>query len=219
MKNLILAIFAHPDDEVLACGATLAKLADEGNLVKLLILSKGCSSRESYDEKKRISACKKSCINLGIDLIKIGDFPDNQFDKNTLLTYCKFLEKHALVLNPDIVFTHGNNDLNIDHKITEQAVKIAFRPNKTKENFQMLSCEINSSSEWNLGNEFEPNYFLNIEKYIKKKIDSMKIYDDELCKWPHPRSLEGIMIRAQQRGMQSGFKLAEGFKIILKKNV
>ena len=47
----------------------------------------------------------------------------------------------------------------------------------------------------------------------------MKIYDDELCKWPHSRSLEGIMIRAQQRGMQSGFKLAEGFKIILKKNV
>ena len=37
----VLAIFAHPDDESLACGGTLARLADAGARIVLMCASRG----------------------------------------------------------------------------------------------------------------------------------------------------------------------------------
>jgi len=65
-------------------------------------------------------------------------------------------------------------------------------------------------------NSFTPNYFINIEKYISKKKDLLKIYREELREWPHSRSLRGIEILSNYRGMMSGTSNAEAF--ILSKN-
>lgn len=53
MKN-ILIIAAHPDDEILGCGGTIARLNKKGYKIITLILGEGISSRDDVrDVKKR----------------------------------------------------------------------------------------------------------------------------------------------------------------------
>jgi LmbE family N-acetylglucosaminyl deacetylase len=223
MKKKILAIFAHPDDEVLACGATLAKRIDNGHEVSLIILSNGCDSRQKSNKhiiKKRKENCLESCKKLGIKLIDIGDFPDNQFDKEPLLKIIKFIEEKSLGIKPNEIFTHYRNDLNIDHRITYNATKTAFRPINLMNQFILYESEVNSSTEWNISsnNSFSPNHFENIEKYIIAKNKALKCYRDEIRKWPHPRSIKGIKVLSEYRGMQSGYINSEAFIINFSRN-
>ena len=51
MTKRILVVAAHPDDEVLGCGATLAKHSMDGDEVHILFLTDGVSARESTNIK------------------------------------------------------------------------------------------------------------------------------------------------------------------------
>ena len=52
MKN-ILVVAAHPDDEILGCGATIAKFAKQGSKVNILIVSEGITSRDKFRDIKK----------------------------------------------------------------------------------------------------------------------------------------------------------------------
>ena len=117
-------------------------------------------------------------------------------------------------LKPEIIFTHSNSDLNIDHKITNQSVITACRPQKNLSVKELYFFEILSSTEWNFSDSesyFKPNYFIDISKSINKKIEALKKYKKEIRKWPHPRSLEGARVLSQYRGMASNVTHAEAF--------
>lgn len=220
-KN-ILVVAAHPDDEVLGCGGTVRRLVDEGHSLYTLILGEGITSRDiSRQREKRvkdISELKKmgEAANrlLGASRIFTHDFPDNRFDGVALLDIVKVIEDVKGEVKPDLVFTHWEGDLNIDHRITFQAVQTAFRPLPGDTLRDMYSFEVLSSSEWNATNVFAPDCFFNIEKTLDIKIAAMEKYVSEIRNYPHPRSSEGIRVNAQYRGMQSGMMLAEGFKTI-----
>jgi N-acetylglucosamine malate deacetylase 1 len=65
MGKNILVIAAHPDDEVLGCGGTIAKLSGAGHEVCVLILGEGISSRdEKRDRKKREQEIKALKVNI-----------------------------------------------------------------------------------------------------------------------------------------------------------
>ena len=125
------------------------------------------------------------------------DLPDNRFDSVELLDIIKIVEKEISKFKPNIIYTHSAYDLNIDHKIVSKAVITATRPqdNKFLKKFFYL---IPSSSEWESSelDKFKPNYFVDITKTIKKKIDSLKIYKKEMKKWPHPRSVKAVKMLA-----------------------
>jgi LmbE family N-acetylglucosaminyl deacetylase len=130
-----MIIAAHPDDEILGCGGTVARLTQEGKAeadeVLTLILSNGITSRENWDKKELEDLKVKSAdanFMVGVPWIAIEDLPDNQFDKVPLLDIVKKVDKHIKFHLPDIIFTHYANDLNIDHRITYQAVITATRP-------------------------------------------------------------------------------------------
>ena len=224
MRN-VLAIFSHPDDEVLGCGATLRKRVVAGDNVFLLLLSNGCGSRYSKnienEVNKRIISCKKSSKILGIRILDIGNFKDNSFDSIDFLEIVKYIEQKSLDLEPKEIFTHFSNDLNIDHRITFQAVITAFRPYVTKNNLKIFQSEINSSTEHSLNNFniFSPNHFENIDKTIDKKVAAMNCYKQELRKCPHSRSIKGIKTLASYRGMQASMNNAESFNIYFSRNL
>ena len=137
MKKKILAIFAHPDDEILACGGTLIKRVSEGFNINILILSNGCESRSQSSQNEinhRLKSCEKASEIIGANLLKVGEFPDNKFDSIPLLDIVKYIERNVKDIKPDEIFTHFRSDLNIDHRITFQAVKTVFRPFFMKEN-------------------------------------------------------------------------------------
>ena len=120
----ILAVVAHPDDEALGCLGTLLYFRNKGYKVKVVFMSDGESSR------KLSSAKRKKFINSRINQAKLVskkskfvkpeffNFPDNQLDTIPLLTIVKKLEREIKLFKPSIIFTHFENDLNIDHQIT-----------------------------------------------------------------------------------------------------
>lgn len=221
----VLIVAAHPDDEVLGCGGTIAKLAKKGDDVYTLILGEGITSRdETRNRRKREKEIKELRLQIkrankiiGVRDTFVFDFPDNRFDTVALLDIVKTIEKVKKDVNQDTVFTHHWGDLNIDHRITFQAVMTAFRPVKGETVKEIYSFEVPSSTEWNApipASYFMPNYFIDISNTLKLKIEAMKEYKSEIMEYPHPRSPEAIKIYAKRWGIQAGLQVAEAFEII-----
>jgi len=138
-------------------------------------------------------------------------FHDNQFDREPLLKIIQKIETFSEGYNADIIYTHYEHDLNIDHRLTFQSVTTAFRPNG--ENYSMMSFEVPSSTDW-ASKTFAPNLYVNVTNYIELKLRAMQVYKTEVREFPHPRSLEAIRALAKIRGVQSGLKYAEAFKVV-----
>jgi LmbE family N-acetylglucosaminyl deacetylase len=219
-KKNILVIAAHPDDEVLGCGGTIAKHVANGDVVDIIFLTNGVSSRNltSKNVNKNISIRRQSAIKainiLGANNPIFLDFSDNQLDKYSLLEVIKPLENIIFKIAPARIYTHHYNDLNIDHQITNKAVVTICRPQKKNTVKEVLFFEIPSSTEWQISkksNYFIPNWFEDITLYLPKKIIALKAYNVELMKWPHPRSTKGIEALASWRGSSVGYGAAEAF--------
>ena len=225
-KKVALVVVAHPDDEVLGCGGMIAKLSKKNVKVNILIISDGISSRKiSKSElvkeiKNRRAACKKACKVLGAQMPIFYDLPDNQLDSVPLLKIIKIVDDAILKYKPETVLTHYNDDLNIDHRIVNKAVVTACRPQKNSSVKTLLFFEIPSSTEWQINRKkffFTPNWYEDISKTIKFKLKALKVYQSELRKWPHPRSIKGIRALAEWRGATAGYKAAEAFVLGRKK--
>ncbi|MBI4833594.1 MAG: PIG-L family deacetylase [Planctomycetes bacterium] len=221
MKKKILIVAAHPDDEVLGCGGTITRFADESE-VNLLILGEGMTSRflrretgmKSKEMKKLKASIDKVLKIFKIEKSFILDFPDNQFDSVPLLNIVKAIEKVKNQIKPDIIYTHHRGDLNIDHRITYDAVLTACRPIKGETVKEIYSFEIPSSTEWNYPVQFAPNVFVDITSTIEKKIKGLKAYQTELKQFPHPRSEETIRVIGKRWGGMVGFNYAEVFEVV-----
>ena len=214
----ILVVAAHPDDEALGCGGTLAKHTSNGDIVKVVFLSDGETSRNET-KNNSINLRKKNAIKslkiIGVkkENIIFNTLPDNALDSIPLIKITKTLEDIKILFRPDVVYTHFGNDLNVDHRAAYNATLIAFRP-QPKESVTKIFCfEVLSSTDWSSNSSFpfNPNYFVNIEKFYKKKIASIKAYKTEIKKEPHSRSLKNIENLAGFRGMSCGVKYAEAF--------
>ena len=70
--NKVLVVAAHPDDEILGCGGTIARLVEEGNEAYTLILGEGVTSRDEIrDRKKReneIEQLKKQALTANKEI-------------------------------------------------------------------------------------------------------------------------------------------------------
>ncbi|MBT7507815.1 PIG-L family deacetylase [archaeon] len=223
-KMKILIVAAHPDDEILGCGATAARFIEEGNEVYTLILGEGVTSRDVnrdiHKRKSELISLKKEIESangiIGVKEFFLYDFPDNRFDSVPLLDIVKVIEGVKDKIKPNIIFTHFENDLNIDHQITYKAVITATRPIGKDCVNEIYSFEVPSSTEWNFPNKFSPDVFFDVSETIQKKISAMAEYNSELKDFPHPRSLEGIKLIARYRGLNVGKKFVESFKCVRK---
>ncbi|AJC91327.1 PIG-L deacetylase family protein [Campylobacter subantarcticus] len=217
-KNKILIIAAHPDDEVLGCFGTMARYIQEGHDVFTLILGEGKTSREnenhSKDQEILEEELSKANNFLGVKKVFRRFFPDNAFDKIPLLDIVKSIEEVKKEIQPNIIFTHYEKDLNIDHQITYKATITATRSMPKESVKEIYSFEILSSTEWNYPLSFQPDVFFDISSTLNLKLQAMSFYQSELKQYPHPRSLEGIKINAQYQGMRVGLQYAEAFKSI-----
>jgi len=218
MKNKILIVAAHPDDEILGCGGTVARMVKEGAGAYTLILGEGVTSRDSWTQKElrelHEQATRANKI-IGVDIpILIDKYPDNKFDTVSLIQFVKTLETMLDFVKPSIVFTHFKDDLNIDHRITYQAVITATRPMQGQTVKEIYSFEIPSSTEWAFPTSFSPDVFWDITETLDKKIEALQCYDGEVRQYPHPRSIYGIQYLAGYRGMQCGCNFAEALKTV-----
>jgi|TARA_B110000438_G_scaffold301023_1_gene354850 LmbE family N-acetylglucosaminyl deacetylase len=232
MKVLIIA--AHPDDEVLGMGGTITKYVKNGDSVKIIIMATGIFSRRSsnnmnasvYDvddnilEKmsKQVQNLQKNAIKaskiMGVKDIEFLDFPDNEMDKKSNLEITKKIESIISKFKPDIVFTHSQHDVNIDHRMIYNATITATRPFSKFKVKEVISFEVPSSTEWYFPSKFSPNMFIDINKELTTKVKALSAYKTEINNFPHPRSAKGIEVIAKHWGTVSGFNAAEAFYIV-----
>lgn len=221
-KKTILVVAAHPDDEILGCGATIARFIKEGCEAHTLILGEGITSRdEKRDANKRkteIEALKKQVYKankaIGVKDIVFGNLPDNRFDSIPLLDIVKIVERFLYEKKPDIIFTHFQNDLNIDHGITYRAVITATRPVRGQSVKEIYSFEVASSTEWNYPLSFSPDVFFDVSDTINLKLKALQEYKGEMKNPPHPRSIKGVQLQAKAWGIKTGMPYTEAFKTI-----
>jgi len=209
----VLVIGAHPDDETLGVGGTIALHSRNGDKIYVLIFADGESARSGgfNNIEKRQKQAKKACALLGVTVLKFLNYPDQKLDTISLVDLAKQIEDIIRKWHPTIIYTHYGEDLNQDHKRIFDATLIAARPIPNSSVTQLICYETLSSTDWNPMNKFHPNLFIDIDDVLEKKIKAFSQYKNEIMTYPHPRSKQGIMIRAQFWGSTVGVKHAEAF--------
>jgi len=206
MEALILV--AHADDETLGCGGLIQKLIKKGWYTRVVVLSNGVLDVRGKIEDNR-PGLQAACEILGVSELKQMDFKDQRFDQVPMADLANSVVQ--LGLTPDLIVTHVDTDLNMDHRLTCEVAKILGRPKQKP--VSIIGCEIPSTSFWN-GGPFPANYYVDITDEIEAKILAFKQYENELQKFPHPWSERGLKLLAEYHGMQCGLRYAEAFSII-----
>ncbi len=207
-RRTALVLVAHADDETLGAGGLAQRLVASGWSVKTVILSDGVIAARGGAQDNRpdaFEACR--CLGIG-DPVFLG-FPDQRFDQVAVADLAGAVL--GLGIEPDLVITHVETDLNLDHRLTAQVAKIVGRPRRKP--VSILGCEIPNTSFWN-GVPFPANYYVDITTGLDRKIEAFSKYRGEIQAFPHPWSSEGLRVLAQYHGMQCGVPFAEAFQLI-----
>ena len=219
----VLTFFAHPDDETLAAGATMARLSHLGVTLHVAIPATGVFSRRNREDLADMTAalaelrgdCEKALAVLGVkkEHIHLGEFADNEMDRHSLLEVIHWLESLIEKVNPDLILTHHRFCTNIDHQICHEAAVVATRPG-VGQHIPMLCGEVPSSTGYLKPVQWDPQLYVEVsETQVAAKIQAMQTYKGEARPDPHPRSPEVLSALAKVRGAESGFFFAEAFMV------
>lgn len=212
-NNNVLVIAAHPDDELLGVGGTIALHAANGDRVTCVVAAAGNLKHDSAGEKGVFAQARRAASTLGIHELKLLNFPDQGLDQLSLVELISPLEDIVEEVRPEVVYVQYGYDINRDHQILFQAAMVATRP---MEQFiqAIFAFDTVSSTEWAYPRSFIPDTWVDISTTLKLKIEAMACYETELRDWPHPRSLHSLRVKAESAGSQVVSEAAECFMTI-----
>ena len=216
----VLTVAAHPDDETLGAGGTMAWHAARGDTVWVCILTEGVTSRHDRVEQQ-LDCARRACDVLGVENLVLVGLPDQRLDTLSLLDVIAPIEQCIADLQPDVVLTHFGGDVNEDHRLVSRATMVATRPVAGCSVSKVCAYEVPSSTDWAPpvpGSVFAPNLFVDIAGTLETKLTAMKAYAEtfrsEVRPYPHPRSLEALTAYARRHGVVSGLHAAEPFMLL-----
>ncbi len=217
----ILIIAAHPDDEIIGCGGTILKFKAKSK-IKIIFTCKTYDKRinkkkiKKNDERQKIA--KKVSKYLNIETPEFLNFNGLSLKREDITKMARQLHDKIIKFKPQTIYTHCIDDNHHDHRATAEATLIATRPNKKNIFLRSIySYEIPSASEKLIkkNKAFNPNHFIDIAKFYKKKISILKkFYKDEMKPYPNFLSLKSIENQIKFRGNMINIKAAEAFEII-----
>jgi LmbE family N-acetylglucosaminyl deacetylase len=212
----VLAIAAHPDDEVLGAGGTLIRHFKAGDEVRALIVCSADPIRYRAGEHDQPGDTERASHYLGGRTTGLG-FPDQRLDAGSNLDLIQAIEREVREFQPDVVYTHHWGDVNADHARIAEAVDVACRPFAAPWIRRLYAFDTPSSSEWTASSRnrpFVPNAFSDISGELDRKLDAMRCYRSELRPYPHPRSLRSLRERAGYWGSVANMSAAEPLMLL-----
>lgn len=218
MKNRVLIVSSHMDDEVLGCAGAISKHCNQGNKVWVVFIAHRIYNHLFDIKKNNIEKdhALKARRVLGYREAIFLDLEDERLDSSVQEIIIP-LEKIVENIKPNIIYIPFRGDNNQDHRAVFDACRVVFRPMVNKFVKIIRMYEVPSSTEQSpplLENAFLPNYYVDISNLMEKKIKAIKCYETEKRNFPHPRSAQAVKILAQKRGTEIGFKYAEAFVTI-----
>ncbi len=222
----MLVVACHPDDEVLGCGGTIAKVRAAGGEVRVIFLAEGITARydpsdfdtpsvrEEIDERNANAFKALSVLGVAEDQVSIGQRYCCRLDQIPLIDLTKEIERHIRDFKPDRIYGHASHDANIDHQCGHKALLAAVRPMSHGFVPAVFAFEVLSSTEWNPPKPFAATAFVDITDHIDAKVAALAAYGGEMRPAPHSRSDAVMRALACYRGSQCGVAFAEGFSLI-----
>jgi LmbE family N-acetylglucosaminyl deacetylase len=218
MTSQVLVIAAHPDDELLGLGGTIARHTSSGESVTIVFVADAGTAR--YEDKtiQSVRQCAlQAAIQLGVSDVRFAGLADQNLDTRPILQVTQWIERILLDIRPRIIYTHHRGDINRDHQVVHEATLTAARPYSTPYVERILCYETPSATEWAgayFENCFVPSVYVDITAHLESKLMAMSAYTTELRPFPHPRSLEALRARAAHWGSVIGVTAAEPFMLM-----
>ena len=214
----VLVIAAHPDDEVLGMGGTIALHTGRGDTVRILVVTDGSSAQYPDDAAIRVrkeEEAVRAAGELGVSDYVHLDLPDMRLDTVPHVELNKIVEEHLQELGPEVVYT-VQPDVNLDHRALFDSVAVATRPVPGQRVRRVLTYAPTSSTEWTPAalNWFVPNWYVDVTATLERKVAAFARYETELREYPHPRSERAIRAAAEYHGTSCGCEYAEPFCLV-----
>ena len=226
MKYLI--VVAHPDDEVLGCGASIYKWTRKGDTVDVCIMSAEAKARAFRPEDNELDDDTHAALQfLGVNKEYVGKFPNIEMNTVPHLQLVQHIEAAIKESEPDIVITHHPADTNNDHLQTsmacQEAIRLFQRRPEVKRIQEFWYMEVASCTEWAINSAmklFTPNCYVEVgSDGIREKVKALGMYRGVMRPYPHPRSEAYITGLAAYRDGQWGLNYAEAFEVTLRNYV
>ena len=215
----VLVLAAHPDDEVLGMGGTIALHAVErGDEVRIVCVTDGSSTQYPGDHEIRArkeDEASAAAAELGVaDYVHL-ELPDMRLDTLPHVEVNRIVEQHVDDFRPEVVYT-VHPDVNRDHRALFDSVAVATRPVPGQPVRRLLTYAPTSSTEWTPAgvNWFVPNWFVDVTSTLERKLASFARYETEARPYPHPRSDRAIRAAAAFYGASCGCEAAEPFVLV-----
>ncbi len=214
----VLVLAAHPDDEVLGMGGTIAAHADAGDDVRIVVVTDGSSTQYPGDAEIRMrkeDEALRAAAELGVTDYVHLDLPDMRLDTLPHVEVNRVVEEHVAGFAAQVVYT-PHPDVNRDHRVLFDSVAVATRPTPDRLVRRVLTYAPTSSTEWTPAplNWFVPNWFADISATIERKVAAFAQYETERRDYPHPRSERAIRAAAEFYGASCGCLAAEPFVLV-----
>ncbi len=215
MAKKILIISAHPDDETIGMGGAMLKHRAAGDALYWLILTDAVRPKwsQKYIDQKELEI-KAIAKFFGITKTFRSHFPTMHLNALSSDVITDAISKIITGVRPDVVYCPPPNDINSDHRAAFQAALVATRPLLQSSVREFIAYEIPVTTRFvdaASGNFFVPNLYMDISRFLKKKIQAFKLYKTEARSFPHPRSPKGLEILARERGLAIAHDAAEAF--------
>ena len=218
MSQTVLVVAPHPDDEVLGCGGTMARHADWGDTVHVLIMTQADPDLYPNDDPIALDHHIQSAHRiLSVASTTHLHFPAPRLDSIPGYQLANAISQHIDQVQPSLVYLPHRGDIHADHQRVYLAGLVATRPMNDCPVQQVLCYETLSETEWAPPEGdavFRPTVFVDIGAYLETKLKAMACYSEELKIFPHPRSLPALEALATLRGSTVGVAAAEAFSLV-----
>ena len=211
----VLVVAPHPDDEVLGCGGTMARLAAEGHAVHVLVATRGQPPAFPEEGVARVRAeMKKAHALLDIAETHELDLPAAALDTVPAAQVNAEIGDIVQAVSPDTLFLPFYGDIHGDHAIVFQAAMVAARPRHNRAPARILCYETLSETNWYappVTPAFIPNVYIDIDDTLERKLDAFKCFESQVRPFPEERSVEALEALARSRGATVHLRAAEAF--------
>lgn len=211
----VLVIAPHPDDEILGCGGTMARLADEGYSVHVLIATRGMPPAFHEEGVVQVRSEMRKAHEL-LDVVETHetDLPAAALDTVPAAQVNAEIGRIIDDVSPDTLFLPHIGDIHGDHAIIFQAAMVAARPRHDRAPSRILCYETLSETNWYappMTPAFMPNVFIDISSTLERKLDAFRCFESQVRPFPEERSIEALEALARSRGATVHLKAAESF--------